>query len=174
MELEKAVEQVYRGRERMIIIGLTGRTGSGCSKVAEILQTAKFSELDLPESKTREYNDANERKDKVIKDFMEVDGHWKRFDVIEMSSIILASVLEQGIGEFVRYLDSITLENEKSSISIGEKEKLIESIQEISYMFDEAQKYPLETNRTQNFDWDGYYEFYTNTIREYKISFKNI
>ena len=88
MELEKAVEQVYRGRERMIIIGLTGRTGSGCSKVAEILQTAKFSELDLPESKTREYNDANERKDKVIKDFMEVDGHWKRFDVIEMSTCI--------------------------------------------------------------------------------------
>ena len=27
MGLEKAVEQVYRGRERMIIIGLTGRIG---------------------------------------------------------------------------------------------------------------------------------------------------
>lgn len=73
MLLEKAVDQVYKGRERMIIFGLTGRTGSGCTKVAEILQTENFNDLDLVESKTREYANVEERKYKVIKDYMGVE-----------------------------------------------------------------------------------------------------
>jgi dCMP deaminase len=174
MGLEKAVEQVYRGRERMIIIGLTGRTGSGCTKVAEILQKEHFFDLDLPDTKKTDYADAEERKDNIIKDFMEMDGHWKKFDVIEMSSIILAAVLEQGKEAFVGYLNTITLENEKATINIGEKAKLIDDINEMSYMFEEAQKVPLIEDEIEGKDCDNYYEFYIKKIKEYKISFKSI
>lgn len=178
MLLEKAVEQVYKGRERMILLGLTGRTGSGCTKVAEILQTENFNDLDLVESKTREYKDADERKYKVIKDYMAVEKRWKKFDVIEISSIILASALELGEDKFVEYLENITVENQTKSISIGEKQEVIKAIREISYMFENAQKYPLSINledeSNKKLDWDGYYEFYTKTIKIYKNSFKNI
>lgn len=37
MDLNKAVDNVYKGRERLIILGLTGRTGAGCTTVAKIL-----------------------------------------------------------------------------------------------------------------------------------------
>lgn len=174
MGLEKAVEQVYRGRERMIIIGLTGRTGSGCTKVAEILQKENFGDLDLPDTKKIDYDDAEERKDKIIKDFMEMDGHWKKFEVIEMSSIILAAALERGKDSFVEYLNTITSENEKSTINIGEKVKLIDAINKMSYMFEKAQKVSLNIDKIQNKDLDKYYEFYTKEIREYKKSFKSI
>ena len=38
MDLNKAVDNVYKGRERLIILGLTGRTGAGCTTVAKILE----------------------------------------------------------------------------------------------------------------------------------------
>lgn len=175
MGLEKAVEQVYRGRERMIIIGLTGRTGSGCTKVAEILQKENFCDLDLPDTKKIDYDNAEERKDKIIKDFMEIDGHWKKFEVIEMSSIILAAALERGKDYFVEYLNTITLGNVKSTINIGEKAMLIDAINEMSYMFEEATKFPLFTDKVQDKkDLEKYYDFYTQKIRDYKKSFKSI
>ena len=35
--MKEAISQVYESKERMMIIGLTGRTGSGCSTEASIL-----------------------------------------------------------------------------------------------------------------------------------------
>ncbi len=179
MLLEKAVDQVYKGRERMIIFGLTGRTGSGCTKVAEILQTEDFNDLDLVESKTRDYANVEERKYKVIKDYMGVEKRWKQFDVIEISSIILASALEYGDETFVEYLENLTVEHAKKSISIGEKSEVIKDLKEMQYMFDKAKQYPLESIKLDDemaskTDWNGYYIFYTKTIKEYKKSFKDI
>jgi len=37
--ITEGIHQVYETREKYIIIGLTGRTGSGCTKSAEILTT---------------------------------------------------------------------------------------------------------------------------------------
>ena len=38
MGTEKAIENIYGEREKFIIIGLTGRTGSGCTTVSNILK----------------------------------------------------------------------------------------------------------------------------------------
>ena len=36
---ENIVDKIYKLRKNFVIIGLTGRTGSGCTTVAKILQT---------------------------------------------------------------------------------------------------------------------------------------
>jgi adenylylsulfate kinase-like enzyme len=41
------VSEIYKSKENLIIIELTGRTGAGCSAVAKILSTSKFKELDI-------------------------------------------------------------------------------------------------------------------------------
>ncbi len=42
--MKDAISQVYEGKECLIIIGLTGRTGAGCSTVAKILEKKHFQD----------------------------------------------------------------------------------------------------------------------------------
>ena len=39
----EAVRHTYRERNKVIIVGLTGRTGSGCTTLSKILATKKFA-----------------------------------------------------------------------------------------------------------------------------------
>ena len=55
MDLNKAVDNVYKGRERLIILGLTGRTGAGCTTVAKILEKEDITELDIQQCKDYDY-----------------------------------------------------------------------------------------------------------------------
>ena len=41
----EVVKQIYGLRQNFILIGLTGRTGSGCSTVAKLLQTKDVKHL---------------------------------------------------------------------------------------------------------------------------------
>lgn len=43
----EVVKQIYKLRQNFILIGLTGRTGSGCSTVAKILATENVQDLKL-------------------------------------------------------------------------------------------------------------------------------
>lgn len=52
-QLNNIVEKIYKLRKNFVIIGLTGRTGSGCSTVAKILQTKN------PENLKSEYREVN-------------------------------------------------------------------------------------------------------------------
>jgi putative protein kinase ArgK-like GTPase of G3E family len=44
--VSSGLEKVFEHRQSFILIGLTGRTGSGCSTIAEILSQQQFSEAD--------------------------------------------------------------------------------------------------------------------------------
>lgn len=118
---------LYKEQNRVIIIGLTGRTGSGCSTTAEILKTKNFGDLDLPLPKTKEFNNKEERQYEVIYNFMSKPTVWKPFIVIEISSIIFAYMLKEGTYNLITYLSN--LKNYFSNhITISELEKVKESI----------------------------------------------
>ena len=82
----KIVEQIYELRRNFAIIGLTGRTGSGCSTVAELLT----SDLTKMKSIHRDFNsgkiDNNVRKNRIINNF--IKKNWKPFTAIKASDII--------------------------------------------------------------------------------------
>lgn len=50
----EVVKQIYKLRQNFILIGLTGRTGSGCSTVAKVLETENVQDMKL------DYSDYNE------------------------------------------------------------------------------------------------------------------
>ena len=66
MDKAEAIKSLYNQREKFILIGLTGRTGAGCSTVSEILARKDIDELDLRSYKTCDYNNAEERKYSVV------------------------------------------------------------------------------------------------------------
>lgn len=88
------LEELYSLRNTFVVIGITGRTGSGCSGIAQILSKSKEDFLDLlPEPKPRpEARTNDELKDRIVYDY--VKEHWKPFQIIEYKDILLLLMLE--------------------------------------------------------------------------------
>ena len=70
MDKNEAVRSLYRQRDKMIILGLTGRTGSGCTTVSHILASESMEKLDLRSYKTCDFKNADERKYSVLYRYM--------------------------------------------------------------------------------------------------------
>lgn len=105
METEKAISNIYAEREKFIIIGLTGRTGSGCTTVGDILKTEKFDDLWLREPKTTNFDSAEERKYQIIYSYAK--NHWDSFIRISMTDMIFSFVFQYSFSEFINILSNI-------------------------------------------------------------------
>ena len=83
---EQAIKTIYGEREQFVIIGLTGRTGSGCSTISNILSKEKFADLNLHEPKSTGFQNAEERKYQIIYNYAK--KHWNSFFRISMTYVI--------------------------------------------------------------------------------------
>lgn len=102
MNVAKAIDTIYNEREKFIIIGLTGRTGSGCTTVSEILQAEEFSDLNMREPKTTNFSNINERKYQIIHSYAQ--NHWHAFKRISMTDMIFSFVLQYDYDSFINKL----------------------------------------------------------------------
>ena len=107
---QEAVNSLYRQRNRFIIIGLTGRTGAGCTTVSKILSSESIQKLDLKAYKTHDFKSADERKYSVVYRFMKEENRWKSFNVIEASSVIFSYILEQSFSELWEFVERLSKE----------------------------------------------------------------
>ena len=109
------IDRVFQLRENFVIIGLTGRTGSGCTTVAEKLATKEWKEL------KSNYKDLNSqpidnvvRKNRIVHRYLK--DHWKQpFDVISASDIIFYYALKESFDIFANSLASVNIEPDEES-----------------------------------------------------------
>jgi deoxycytidylate deaminase len=99
--VQAAIETIYRKDDDLIIVGLTGRTGSGCSTVARILCSPK------DEIRNSLFTGANpatndERKQKIVSRHFEQT--WKPFQLIQVRSIITLLLMEEDASIVKGYL----------------------------------------------------------------------
>lgn len=95
----KILSQVYDLRRKFIIIGLTGRTGSGCTTVADIL-TEEFDKFRTNYRKKNDGDITNEtRKDAIVHNFL-IKGNWVPFEKITASDIIYLFAFTNSFEEF--------------------------------------------------------------------------
>lgn len=118
---ESIVEKIYDLRRNFVIIGLTGRTGSGCTTVAGIL-SKKFDEL---KSRYREFNsgviDNNTRKDRIVYRFLQ--ENWKTpFTVITASDVIFYYALLLSYDDFIEAI--VGTNTKKTSVGEGWKKEV--------------------------------------------------
>jgi deoxycytidylate deaminase len=109
--MKNALEEIYSQRENFIIIGLTGRTGSGCSKAAEIL-TKNIEDLKTVEPYLSNIPSNEDRKKYIIDQYAK--KHWKPFFNIQARDIIASFILECTPEEMDKFLKS-------NGVSIGIK-----------------------------------------------------
>lgn len=134
--METKLDQLYSLRKNFTIIGLTGRTGSGCSELAEILST-DFDKI----SNIRKVDDIEEsvfqKKYQIVQNYTQLN--WKKYKVIEYKKVLFLMLLpllkknskNKHLFDYYRFY--LNDETDKSKISEikGLLEKLILSHQEL-------------------------------------------
>jgi deoxycytidylate deaminase len=92
------VLQVFSHRESFIVVALTGRTGSGCSTAAKILQSPNFDGISFPTIPVppRSHED---RKDRIVQNWAR--DHWHAFQAIQVSQMILLLALSNPLEAFL-------------------------------------------------------------------------
>lgn len=95
------IHEVYDTREKYIIIGLTGRTGAGCSTAAGILakerkgiQVARPNSIRIDENEGRKIN--------IVKRF--VEENWEPFVWVKIKDIITSFIVEVEKERFIEYV----------------------------------------------------------------------
>ncbi len=128
--------KTYDGLHKNIIIGLTGRTGAGCSTAADILATEDFNGLDLHTPLSDEKCTAEDRKYDILYHYFGENGNkWIPFKIIKVSNIILKLILENGCEALVDFLRNA----ETINIEIDKKDELIRDFEAVGDLFDAAQ-----------------------------------
>lgn len=86
-ERRNNMKNIMTQNEDFIIIGLTGRTGSGCTDAAKIFASS-FKELEFPQitAGADGFKDDTERDLRIIERY--ASEHWIRFDIINSRTII--------------------------------------------------------------------------------------
>ncbi len=128
---KKFINELYDKRNKLIIIGLTGSTGSGCTTVANLISDDLFNKY-LPEPKKECYTNIEERKYKIAhKYFNNHRENFKNDDIykIEVTDIICSFILEHDYSELEKYIKKIdddNKEDKKHTINKYEEEILPE------------------------------------------------
>lgn len=89
-EVADGLNRLFHRRSKFVLIGLTGRTGSGCTTAANLL-SKEFIDLKLPEP-NRINASSEDRKYRITKDY--VARNWKPFFAISISNVILSFLLD--------------------------------------------------------------------------------
>ncbi|MGF6141340.1 hypothetical protein [Pseudomonas laurylsulfatiphila] len=99
----EAIHGVYDEAKNFLIIGLTGRTGSGCSTAASKLGAPSF---DFPVDGYEGLTENELKKHKIIHKYLKGD-EWVPFYKLEARSIITYHLLLLGRDSFISYLLSV-------------------------------------------------------------------
>ena len=104
-----ALEKVFQETSEFIVIGLTGRTGSGCSTAADILSGRP---LNLPSVNDSHYLGNEARKYKIVKRYIE--QQWHPFQWLQVRTVITRYILALNFAEFVMMVSDVLSENPSS------------------------------------------------------------
>lgn len=99
--MHKMLEEIYKQRSDYIILGLTGKTGSGCTTAANILSSTK-EELELPDVALDDESDDNKLKKNII--VKHYNHNWQKFTTITVRDVITTFILEYTLADVIRFL----------------------------------------------------------------------
>lgn len=93
-EKSKLMTEALRQHEEFLVIGLTGRLGSGCSEAAGILGST-FEQIALPPIYPGNLGlkDDKERDLRIL--YRYASHHWQKFDIIRVRTVIASFLLRQ-------------------------------------------------------------------------------
>ncbi len=101
-DVSTALKNLFSRREQLVVIGLTGRTGSGCTTVAELLAN-DFTSLNAP-TPINANPSPEQRKYRIVHEYTK--KHWEPFFSISISNVIQSFILDIDEGDFKRLISA--------------------------------------------------------------------
>ncbi len=99
--MEKMISELFMENSKFVLIGLTGRTGSGCTTAAKILESLNPEFPD--ENQINDfYKGLDKKRYSITKKFS--SEHWSKFYSIKVSDLISAYILSQNINEMEKFI----------------------------------------------------------------------
>jgi len=102
--VSRFVHTLYKERANRIVIGFTGRTGSGCTTATDLL-TARVGAVSM--SAEQQPTNVLERKDRIIARF--AAENWQPFIRLSVTSLIGSFLLEENGTTFIEFLNARSL-----------------------------------------------------------------
>lgn len=161
------IEQIYRLRHDFVVIGLTGRTGSGCTTVAKVLSKPKFTDL---KSEYKEFRngeiDNDVRKSRIVYNYMK--EHWTPFTIIKASDVIFYYALL--LDSFDVFKENLFLSSPTDSAKVNmANDDIIANIKtNLDGLKPEFESLHLEIKECDDYLNQKSYRNSTNKIDEYK------
>lgn len=97
------IEQAYKERTDLLVVALTGRTGSGCTTTADIL-SKQFAEISISPS---DFPETEKRKISIAERYCA--KNWVPFKKISVSTLILSFLLEESDKKISDYFSALKL-----------------------------------------------------------------
>lgn len=98
-----ALNNIFKDTSDFLVIGLTGRTGSGCSTAAQRLSQNDFN---MPDVEQSHFLGNERRKYRIIRDY--INKKWNPFKWLQVRSIITRYILDLNFSEFVKLVADCT------------------------------------------------------------------
>lgn len=105
--LHSAISKIYGEDDDFILIGLTGRTGSGCSTVAKIL-SEPIDKLNYSLFTSNKPTSNQQRKEKIIHNFLQ--KNWQPFVTIQVRSLLTLMLAQSSNDEVKSLIESVSSE----------------------------------------------------------------
>lgn len=98
------VNQLFEGRKNFAVIGLTGRTGSGCTTAAKLLEKKPSfpTHHDTRTSGEPLYSGLSRKRYNIVRNYAE--RNWENFHSIKVSDIISAYLLKVSLDDLVDFI----------------------------------------------------------------------
>lgn len=105
------ISELFMENSKFVLIGLTGRTGSGCTTAAKILES---EQADIPDENQINdfYTGLDIKRYLVTKRY--ISKHWNKFYSIKVSDLISAYILLQETDEVEKFISNSASESQKS------------------------------------------------------------
>lgn len=96
------LKELYKHRTDFTIIGLTGRTGSGCSQISDLL-SKDFNNLSNGLRETNSFSDpVFKRKFEITKNYLSYGNNWQQYDIIEYKKVLLLYIVKKTGNDFLK------------------------------------------------------------------------
>ena len=142
------VDSIYKLRQTFLLIGLTGRTGSGCTTIARLL-SGRFEDLYAPSPCDYAAPHPNEkRKYSIVYNFLQTN--WHEFEVISASDMLFFFILLEGFDNFSKAISSSVKDSPSDTpVELGDKlkqqfEKYSQIAKEINTFLEGRESYKLK------------------------------
>ncbi len=145
------IDTIYEEREEFIIIGLTGRTGSGCSTVSNILSTENFDDLDLHDPQSTNFENNEQRKYQII--FKYAEKHWNPFKVISMTNVIVSYLVSVDYDTFKNIIIEVFPEDGDISKTV------ISDLNDLTLTEEDMQDLGIDSTKLNDSSFKSLYQF---------------